>query len=148
MPWNMVGCAIALATVLSLSGALASTALAKNGGPPKIDIEYGCHASEQAVKAVLSVTSDIYTSCVDSEKGALEQLDKSWSTFPASDKAQCIHPKEYIPGYVEWLTCLEMTRDVRVMRKGQPENTSTDIHECPVVRFHEDGTIISVNTAC
>jgi hypothetical protein len=148
MRWNMVGRAIALATVLSLSGALASTAPAKNGEPPKIDIEYGCHASEQAVKAVISVTSDIYTSCVDDEKDALEQLNKNWSTFPASDKTQCIQPKEYIPSYVEWVICLEMTRDVRVMRKGQPATTSTDSGECPVVRFHEDGTIISVNTAC
>jgi hypothetical protein len=126
----------------------ASTALAKDGGLPKLDMEYACRASERAVSAVITVTSDIYESCLNDENDARTQLDKSWATFLASDKARCIHPKEYLPGYVEWLTCLEMNMAVREMRKGRPAATSSNIHECPVVRFLEDGTITSVNTAC
>jgi hypothetical protein len=83
---------------------------------------------------------------VSDEQAARDQLQKDWASFPASDKARCIQPKEYLPSYVEWLTCLEMTRDVRAMRKGQPD-TSTSVDKCPVVRFREDGTIVSVN-AC
>jgi hypothetical protein len=127
---------------------VASKAFAKDGGPPKLDMEYACHASEKAVSAVISVTTDIYQSCLDDENDARVQLDKSWATFLASDKARCIHPKEYLPGYVEWLTCLEMNMAVREMRRGRPAATSSNIHECPVVRFREDGTITSVNTAC
>jgi len=137
---------IAVSAVVIL--AVASTALAKDGGLPKVDVEYACHSSERAVSAVISVTTDIFTSCLDDENLAREQLDKNWATFPASDKARCIHPEEYLPAYVEWLTCLEMTRDVKEMRKGRPGPTSSDINECPVVRFLEDGTITSVNTAC
>jgi hypothetical protein len=128
--------------------ATASAAPAKDGGLPKLDIEFACHSSQQAVSAVMSVTNDIYKSCLDDENDARNQLNKAWAQFPASDRARCIHPKEYLPSYVEWLTCLEMTRDVKAMRKGRPGPTSSDIHECPVVRFLEDGTITSVDTAC
>ena len=123
-----------------------SAALAKGGGLPKLDIERACHASEQAVAAVITVTSDMFSACVSDEKEAQDQLDKNWATYPAVDKTRCIQPKEYMPGYVEWLTCLEMDRDVKVMRKEQPGPTSS-ADKCPVVRYLEDGTIVSVK-AC
>jgi hypothetical protein len=123
-----------------------SAALAKGGGLPKLDIERACHASEQAVAAVITVTSDMFSACVSDEKEAQDQLDKNWATYPAVDKTRCIQPKEYMPGYVEWLTCLEMDRDVKVMRKEQPGPTSST-DKCPVVRYLQDGTIVSVN-AC
>jgi hypothetical protein len=134
--------------VFAVTLAAASTAPAKNGGLPKLDIEFACRSSEQAVSAVISVTTDLYKSCLNDENDARDQLNKAWAEFPASDRGACIQPKEYLPSYVEWLTCLEMTRDVRAMRKGRPGPTTSDIHECPVVRFLEDGTITSVDTAC
>jgi hypothetical protein len=140
---NRLGIAVYAVTL-----AAASTSPAKDGGLPKLDMKFACRSSEQAVSAVISVTTDIYKSCLDDENDARDQLNKAWAEFPASDKARCIQPKEYLPSYVEWLTCLEMTRDVKTMRKGRPGPTSSDIHECPVVRFLEDGTITSVDTAC
>ena len=137
---------ITVAAVVIL--ALASTALAKNAGPPRLDVEFACHASEKAVSAVVSVTTDIFKSCLDDENAARDQLDRDWAKFPASDRSRCIHPNEFLPSYVEWLTCLEMTRDVKEMRKGRPADTSTDMGECPVVRYLDDGTITSVQTAC
>jgi hypothetical protein len=135
---------IAIAAAILL--AAASTGLAKDSGLPKLDIEFGCHASETAVAAVLSLTSDIFSSCMSDEKDAREQLEKNWATYPAAGKSRCVQTKEYIPGYVEWLTCLEMDRDVKALRKGQPGSAST-ADKCPVVRHLEDGTILSVN-AC
>jgi hypothetical protein len=123
-----------------------STALAKGDGLPKLDIETACHASERAVAAIITVTNDIFSSCMSDEKEARDQLDKSWATYPAVDKARCIQTKEYMPGYVEWLTCLEMDRDVKAMRKERPGPTSST-DKCPVVRYLEDGTIVSVK-AC
>src|ERR1700690_470199 len=105
--------------------AAGSAALAKGGGLPKLDIEMACHASEQAVAAVITVTGDMFGSCVSDEKEARDQLDKNWTTYPAADRSRCIQPKEYMPGYVEWLTCLEMVRDVKVMRKERPGPMST-----------------------
>ena len=141
---NRLRIAISVVAVLAVT----STAVAKDGGLPKLNIEYACHASEQAVSAVVSVTTDIFKSCLDGENDARNQLDKAWANFPASDKAQCIHPKEFLSSYVEWLTCLEMTRDVKQMRKERAAPTSSDSHECPVGRYLEDGTITSVDTAC
>ena len=137
---------IAVSSVVVL--AVASTALANEAGAPKLDIEFACHASERAVSAVISVTTDIFTSCLDDENAARRQLDTNWANFPASDKGRCIHPRDYLPSYVEWLTCLEMTRDVKEMRKGRPAPTSSDMRECPVVRYLTDGTVTSVDTAC
>ena len=141
---NRLRIAISVVAVLDV----ASTAVAKDGRLPKLNIEYACHASEQAVSAVVSVTTDIFKSCLNDENDARIQLDKTWANFPASDKARCVHPKEFLPSYVEWLTCLEMTRDVKELRKGKPAVTSSDTHECPVVRFLEDGTISSVDVVC
>jgi hypothetical protein len=133
---------ISLAIVL----AAASTALAKDGGVPKLDTDKGCRASEKALAAATGTTSDTLGSCMTDENDARKQLEKDWAKYPASDKSRCIKPKEYTPSYIEWLTCLEMNRDVRTMRKGQPD-ISTSVDRCPAVRFRQDGTIVSVN-AC
>ena len=123
-----------------------SMALAQGGGLPNLDIEAACHASEKAVAAIITAENDMFSSCMSDEKEARDQLDKNWATYPAVDKASCIQPKEYMPGYVEWLTCMEMDRDVKAMRKTQPGPTSST-DKCPVVRYLEDGTIVSVK-AC
>jgi hypothetical protein len=133
---------ILVATIL----AAVSTALAKDGGLLKLDVEKGCRASDAALAAATGATSDSLESCMSDENDARKQLEKGWSTYPASDKARCIQTKEYTPAYIEWLTCLEMDRDVRALRKGQPE-ISSSVDGCPVVRFRQDGTIVSVN-AC
>jgi hypothetical protein len=123
-----------------------STALAKDGSLPKLNVENGCRASEKALAAAIGAASDTLGSCMTDENDARKQLEKDWATYPASDKARCTQPKEYTPGYVEWLTCIEMERDVRALRKGQPA-VSTSIDKCPSVRYRQDGTIVSVN-AC
>jgi hypothetical protein len=123
-----------------------SAAFAKDRGLPKLNTEYNCRASEKALSAATGTTSDTLDACMSDENAARQKVEKDWATYPASDKARCIQPKEYAPGYIEWLTCLEMDRDVRAMRKAQPA-ISTSVDKCPVVRFRQDGTIVSVN-AC
>jgi hypothetical protein len=133
-------------TSLAIVLVAASTAAAKDGGLPKLDTEYSCRASEKALAAATGTTSDTLGSCMTDENDARKQLERDWAKYPASDKARCIQPKEYTPGYIEWLTCLEMNRDVKAMRKGQSD-ISTSVDKCPAVRFRQDGTIVSVN-AC
>jgi hypothetical protein len=123
-----------------------SAARAKDGVVPKLNIDSSCRASANAVSASTGTSSDTLASCMTDQNDARKRLERDWATYPASDKARCIQPKEYTPGYIEWLTCLEMSRDVRVTRKGLPE-LSTTLDRCPVVRFRQDGTIVSVN-AC
>lgn len=56
--------------------------------------------------------------CIESERAVREQLVKQWSNFSLDDRTHCI--SETTMGgessYTELLTCLEMARDVRVMR--------------------------------
>jgi hypothetical protein len=81
---------------------------------PSIDIEKMCKASEVALFGDNTATFD---TCLGDEQDARERLVKSWATFPATDKVHCVLPAEYLPSYVEWLTCLEMEIDFRRIRK-------------------------------
>jgi hypothetical protein len=89
---------------------------ASAGVLPNLDIQKICRASEAAPFADIVSSLDV---CVSDELAAREKLDEDWANIPATDKAHCVLPAEYLPGYVEWLTCLEMERDFREMRRQQ-----------------------------
>jgi hypothetical protein len=55
----------------------------------------------------------------DSEQKARDQIIKDRATYSSADKALCMRTDVYLPSYVEWLTCLEMERDVRKMERSQ-----------------------------
>jgi len=38
-------------------------------------------------------------------------------TYSAGARERCVRTGVYLPSYVEWLTCLEMERDVRNLRR-------------------------------
>jgi hypothetical protein len=150
---------IALMTAAIILGT-ASASLARDGGPPNIDIQKTCRESSSALIGLTGNDSqDTLGTCMDDEQTAREQLVKDWATYPAIAKEQCIQPKEYLPGYVEWQSCLEMTRDVINMRKEQAVSVpaSSDAsrrssghragsgsRECPIVQTTEDGSIAQV----
>jgi hypothetical protein len=56
-----------------------------------------------------------------------EQLLKDWAAFPGTAKARCVLPREYVPSYIEWLTCLEMEGDASKIRQEQPEQEAAPI---------------------
>jgi hypothetical protein len=114
--------AIAAAVVLSA----ASASVAKDAGPPMIDIEKLCRADIDALRAVFT-TSEVQAmdACIADEQAARDLLIMTWASYPALAKAQCVQPQEYLPGYVEWQSCIEMTRDVLELRKHQAPAAST-----------------------
>ena len=59
--------------------------------------------------------------CMESEQQVREQLVKLWSSFLAADKIHCVNESTMggESSYTELLTCLEMARDVRTMRREQ-----------------------------
>jgi len=61
-------------------------------------------------------TEQDVNACLDSEQKARDQIVKDGATYASADKKQCMRTDVYLPSYVEWLTCLEMERDVRKMR--------------------------------
>jgi hypothetical protein len=150
-----------------ISGAVIFTAAcaaqAKGGGPPNIDLQSVCRATDKEIHAVFNdITRNVYDVCMSDEQDARAQLVKDWATLAASDKARCVQPAGYLPSYVEWLTCLDMTRDVRTMRKEQAvsptvgtsaraESThrtgAAGTKVCPTVQWRNDGSIASIG-AC
>jgi hypothetical protein len=134
-----------------------SPTLAKDSGPPNIDIQRTCRESSNALIDITgSDSKDGFNTCMDDEQTARRQIVKDWATYPALAKTQCIQPKEYLPGYVEWQSCLEMTRDVTNMRKQQAVSApassdasrrsssgraGSEARECPIVQTAADGSI-------
>jgi hypothetical protein len=98
---------------LSVAIVLGAASAAHAGGVPSINIERMCRASEVAPFADNTRTID---TCVGDEQAAHNQLVKDWAMFAAADKVHCVLPAEYLPSYVEWLTCLEMEMEFRKIR--------------------------------
>ena len=142
----------------------ASAAPAKGSGPPTIDIQKTCRESSSALVGLTgNDTQDTFNSCMNDEQTARDELVKDWANYPALAKSTCINPKEYLPGYVEWQSCIEMTRDVIQLRKDQAASAPADSHangqsssrptgskstECPIVHTADDGSIDWVITNC
>jgi hypothetical protein len=122
-PW-LAKARTAAAAAMVLSAA--SVSLARDSGPPTIDIEKLCRVSLDAMREVFTTgDGQGLETCVADERAAREQLVKNWATYPAGAKTACVQPKEYLPGYVEWQTCLEMTRDVRDLHQREAAEAST-----------------------
>jgi hypothetical protein len=84
---------------------------------PGIDIQKTCKAAAGAMVSLMggTTTEQDINACLDSEQKARDQIIKDGATYAAADKRQCMRTDVYLPSYVEWLTCLEMERDVRKM---------------------------------
>jgi hypothetical protein len=110
-----------LVVVAALAAGSASDAVAARGGVPTIDIGNTCKIAAGAMVRLMGDTTlekDIEV-CLGSEQSARDQLVKDWDTYSARDRGRCVNPGVYLPSYVEWLTCLEMERDVRKMNIDQ-----------------------------
>jgi hypothetical protein len=93
--------------------------IAATGAVPAVDMQKSCRDSASALYASGSITNDV-DNCISEEQAAREQLVKDWATFPANTKAHCVLPAEYLPSYIEWLTCLQMEGDIKKIRDEQP----------------------------
>jgi hypothetical protein len=86
---------------------------------PTIDIKKTCQAAAGVMVSLMggTTTDQDINSCLDSEQKARDQIIKDLATYASADKVQCMRTDVYLPSYVEWLTCLEMERDVRKMQR-------------------------------
>jgi hypothetical protein len=108
--------AIAAAAALGISfcptDALARrTRTAVADSVPNWDLSASCRTA--ASLGFGGTPSDISQSCLASEQRTREELNKYWSAYSAVS-----------PTYTELLTCLEMRRDVKVLR-GDAKPTDT-----------------------
>ncbi len=84
---------------------------------PKFDIARECRAESSP-----DVSMD---NCVHDEKQAVQQLQEEWPQFAGVDRSRCL-TEANLDGngsYVEYLTCLEMMRDVRTSQGNQASQT-------------------------
>jgi hypothetical protein len=79
---------------------------------PKFDIARECQGEGD--------TQETQKMCVDDETQARAQLQTEWIQFTPGAKIQCLQETSIdgTPSYVEFLTCLEMERDVRIEREA------------------------------
>jgi hypothetical protein len=65
---------------------------------------------------------------MESEQGVREELKKAWSSFSAADKRHCVELAKTggESSNTELLTCLEMARDVRVLRSAAAGGSASD----------------------
>jgi hypothetical protein len=56
--------------------------------------------------------------CIDSEHAARDELARKWKDFPAKDQRECttVATLGGSASYVQLITCLELSRDVRQAR--------------------------------
>jgi hypothetical protein len=90
---------------------------AQTGSVPTIDIRKTCEISNKDLGSLFG-SSNPFTvdSCLRQEQDARQVMINSWTKYPPVDKQKCINTTGYLPSYVEWITCLEMYRDVRTLR--------------------------------
>lgn len=90
---------------------------------PTADVQNTCRIAASAMVNLMGGTTieQGLNGCLDSENTARTTIVKDWGTYSAADRSQCLQTGVYLPSYVEWLTCLEMERDVRKMRQQDRE---------------------------
>ena len=113
---------------LPLGSIVASTLVlaAASGGPPKINIEATCRASEIEITKLFGSDASVTAGgCLMQENAALDELVKTWATFTPADKALCVQSRSYMPSYVEWLTCLEAQKELRRIRSQERKAPAT-----------------------
>jgi hypothetical protein len=105
-----------IAVVLLLLGLPTTIALADS--PPKLDVAPSCDA---AARGAISAGRD-KEACLADEHTAENTLAQDWPKYNAADKTQCIgNVKTGGPAsYVELLSCLEIMRDAKAIREGDP----------------------------
>ena len=83
--------------------------------------------------------AETYKQCIESEQAVREQLKRVWSAFSAADKRHrvTLATTGGELSNTELHTCLEMARDVRVLRSAA---SGTETTEAGIVTFDADGT--------
>jgi hypothetical protein len=94
------------------------TAIVLADSPPKLNVRPSCDA---AARGAISAGRDT-DACLADEHAAESVLTQSWSKYNAADKIQCVgNVKTGGPAsYVELLSCLEIMRDAKEIREGDP----------------------------
>jgi hypothetical protein len=86
--------------------------------PPKLDVTTTCNAAAQFALA----GGRDKEGCLGDEHEAESTIGQNWSKYNAVDKTQCVGTVKTggSASYVELLSCLEIMRDAKEFREGDP----------------------------
>ena len=126
MPRNSKGIAIMRGhfvcgvTILTI---IPTIVLGASDAIPTLDVRPVCRgiASQSSDPGVGEKNqTQAFQQCLESEQAVLEQLKQKWSDFSAADKRHCVTLATTggESSNTELLTCLEMARDVRLLRSA------------------------------
>jgi hypothetical protein len=105
---------------------LGSHVLIAAAGLPGIDLQRLCHSSEPPISGRSEDATRTFDSCMSDEQEARDQLLRNWGSYPTSDKTLCMRATDYLPSYVEWITCAEMAKDLRRIRSEKPTRATPE----------------------
>jgi hypothetical protein len=115
---------------------------ARSDDIPTLDVNPVCRgiAIQGGLEAGLQDTS--FQQCVTSEQDVREQLKKEWSTFTTADKSHCVTLAKTggESSYTELITCMEMTRDVRMLHSQADKSSAPVPDGLPVPVGHRQPT--------
>jgi hypothetical protein len=106
---------IVLTAALVLFAPLVGTA--KDDTLPKMDIQKLCRDRAKSIAALGAGLGDPFDLCMKDEQTARDALSAAWKDIPPSYKRACIQPNVYSASYFEWIRCLELNIDVKILRK-------------------------------
>src|SRR6476646_7449158 len=123
----MRGHCVCLAAILAI---VPSTVWAASNGIPTLDVRPVCRviANQSADPGVGQRNqTETFKQCMESEEAVREQLKRPWSAFSAADKRHCVTLATTggESSNTELLTCLEMARDVRLLRSASSGTEAT-----------------------
>jgi hypothetical protein len=104
---------------------------AQSDDVPVLNMQAVCHGiAQQASTPSEKGGPDLaFSQCLGSENATHERLENEWSTFLASEKANCIGEQTGapLPSYTDLVTCLEMAKDARKLNgPSTPSNRIED----------------------
>ena len=95
--------------------------------PPKFNVAPGCKAAA-AINQVMDLSvSQNYTSCMEDEEDARQQLVRNWSSFSPQDQARCVGQTQVngMPSYAEVLACLQVTANSPLVSPEKKSRTNS-----------------------
>jgi hypothetical protein len=100
---------------------------------PVIDFQKGCQEAEKDMASIDGLLRHTTLgTCLKQEQDARQEIINNWTKYPTEDRQKCINTTRYLPSYVEWLTCLEIYRDVKNIKiapKNQVQTTGAGHRE-------------------
>jgi hypothetical protein len=121
-----------MAVAVALGALGVSVSAARSDQYPTLNTAPLCHGITKQSDLQEGFRSVSFDQCMQAEQTDRETMIKEWSTFSADERRHCL--AEATMGgessYTDLLTCLEMARDVRLLR-SEANNSSAPVQQVP-----------------